>query len=90
MTRHASQPLSCEQVVQLLWDYLDGELDAARRERVRAHLAECDHCAGQFTFEGAFVRAIRGVIDEPLDTTSLRQRIVRRLAAQGYDRGDNG
>lgn len=90
MTTPSNHQLSCEEVVQLLWDYLDGELDAVRRERVRAHLAECDHCAGQFTFEGAFVRAIRGVIDEPLDTMSLRRRIVTRLAAQGYDRDEHG
>jgi len=89
MTRRSVPQLSCEEVVQLLWDYLDGELDPARRERVRAHLAECDHCAGQFTFEGAFVRAVRGVIDEPLDTMSLRQRILTRLAAQRYSSGDH-
>jgi mycothiol system anti-sigma-R factor len=79
-------PLSCDEVVQLLWDYLDSELDQPRRDRVREHLAECDHCAGQFTFEGAFLRAVGDVIDEPLDTVALRQRIVKRLAAEGYDR----
>jgi mycothiol system anti-sigma-R factor len=84
MTTRPSDQLSCEEVVQLLWDYLDGELDEVRRERIRAHLAECDHCAGQFTFEGAFVRAIGNLIEEPLDTTSLRHRILTRLVAQGY------
>jgi anti-sigma factor (TIGR02949 family) len=85
MTR-PNDELSCEEVVQLLWDYLDSELDELRRERVRSHLAECDHCAGQFTFEGAFLRAIGTLIDEPLDTTALRRRIVNRLGEDGYDR----
>jgi anti-sigma factor (TIGR02949 family) len=89
MTIHPSNQLSCEEVVLLLWDYLDSELDDDRRERVREHLAECDHCAGQFTFEGAFLRAVGGVIDHPLDTTALRRQIVRRLAEQGYGRGDH-
>jgi mycothiol system anti-sigma-R factor len=85
MSAHSRDQLSCEEIVQLLWEYLDGELDEARRGRVRAHLAECDHCAGQFTFEGAFLRTIANLIDQPLDTTSLRRRIVKRLTAQGYD-----
>jgi mycothiol system anti-sigma-R factor len=85
MTTHRWKQLSCEDMVQLVWDYLDGELDETRREDVRAHLAECDHCAGQFTFEGAFLRAVGHSLDEPLDTTSLRRRIVQRLAAEGYE-----
>ena len=84
MTAHTGDQLSCEEVVQLLWDYLDGELDDARRDRVRTHLATCDHCAGQFNFEGAFLRSVKDLIDEPLDTMSLLRRVVSRLEVQGY------
>jgi mycothiol system anti-sigma-R factor len=87
VTSHSDGELSCDEVVQLLWDYLDSELDDDRRRRVHAHLAECDHCAGQFTFEGAFLRTIGRLIDEPLDTTSLRERILAGLDAHGYDGG---
>jgi anti-sigma factor RsiW len=90
MTMHIDAQLSCEEMVQLLWDYLDGELDDALRERVRMHLAECDHRAGQFTFEGAFLRSVDSLIDQPLGTTALRQRILNRLVADGYDGGPLG
>jgi len=36
--------------------------------------------------EAAAIVTIANLIDELLDTTSLRRRIVKRLAAQGYDR----
>ena len=73
--------MSCEQIVQLLWDYLDGELDLERREAVRDHLEGCDHCRGQFNFEGAFLRVLVSVFDELLDATAMRARIVGALRA---------
>jgi anti-sigma factor (TIGR02949 family) len=75
--------MSCAEIVQLLWDYLDSELDAERAAVVRRHLDHCAHCRDHFTFEGAFLRAIDAVIDEPLDTAALRIRIITALRAAG-------
>ena len=36
--------LDCNQVVELVTDYLEGQLDAATARRVRDHLAECPGC----------------------------------------------
>jgi anti-sigma factor RsiW len=36
--------LTCREVVELLSDYLDGELPEAERVRVDEHLAGCDGC----------------------------------------------
>jgi anti-sigma factor (TIGR02949 family) len=77
-------PMSCTEAVQLLWEYLDGELDEARRERVRVHLTECSHCRDQYTFEGAFLHAVDRMIDEPLDISALRVRIVKALEEKGF------
>lgn len=44
--------LKCSQVLERLSDYLDGELPAAERTQVEAHLAGCDACTrfgGEFT-----------------------------------------
>jgi anti-sigma factor RsiW len=35
----------CERVVELLTDYLEGELGDATRTELEAHLAACDACA---------------------------------------------
>lgn len=77
-------PMSCDEAVRVLWDYLDTELDDALRERVREHLLECAHCREQYTFEGNFLRAVGNLMDEPLDTSALRARILAALRARGH------
>lgn len=36
--------LSCQEIVELVTDYLDGALDAPTTAAVREHLALCDGC----------------------------------------------
>jgi anti-sigma factor RsiW len=36
--------LSCQELVELVSDYLDGRLGRRTRRRVRRHLAACDGC----------------------------------------------
>ena len=36
--------LSCQELVELVTDYLEGTLPAAERARFEAHLARCDGC----------------------------------------------
>jgi anti-sigma factor RsiW len=38
--------LRCDQVVELVTEFLEGALDAAEEERVVAHLSGCDGCQG--------------------------------------------
>ena len=84
MTNELNSQISCEDVVRSLWEYLDGELDDVLRDRIRQHLAECEHCHGQFTFESAFLHAVERLIEEPIETTSLRERVVEHLRAEGF------
>jgi anti-sigma factor (TIGR02949 family) len=83
MTTPVPSPMSCEEAVRAAWAYLDDELDAEGASRVRAHLATCDHCRDLFTFEGAFLRTLARLLDEPSETTELRSRILRALSEQG-------
>ncbi len=36
----------CQQLVEMVTDYLEGDLDPRARRAVQEHLAECGHCAG--------------------------------------------
>jgi anti-sigma factor RsiW len=36
--------LVCQQVVELVTDYLEGALSRSQRRRFEAHLAGCEHC----------------------------------------------
>lgn len=40
-----AQELTCQQLVELVTDYLEGALSASERARFEAHLAMCHHCA---------------------------------------------
>jgi anti-sigma factor RsiW len=41
----AVEKLSCQELVELVTDYLEGILPEAERERFDAHLATCDGCS---------------------------------------------
>lgn len=37
--------LACQQMVELITDYLEGGLSRSQRRRFEAHLAGCEHCS---------------------------------------------
>lgn len=45
MTESARIEISCEEVWQEVSNYLDAEVDAELRERMRLHFRKCAHCA---------------------------------------------
>ncbi|HSN15340.1 MAG TPA: anti-sigma factor [Anaeromyxobacteraceae bacterium] len=64
--------LSCNQVLDRLSDYLDGDLPAPEAARLEEHLRGCDGCA---RFGGEF----RGVVE------SLRRHLARsQTLPQGF------
>jgi predicted anti-sigma-YlaC factor YlaD len=69
-----------------VWDYLDEEIDADRKERIRQHLELCDHCRDHYTFEGAFLRTVSRLLDDDADVDSLRRRIETALIKHGFDK----
>ncbi|HEX4465897.1 MAG TPA: zf-HC2 domain-containing protein [Solirubrobacteraceae bacterium] len=40
-----NEELVCQEVVELVTDYLEGRLSRAQRKRFEAHLAGCEHCS---------------------------------------------
>jgi mycothiol system anti-sigma-R factor len=48
----------CQDVLQQLWEYLDGELPAGDAEEIREHLADCAHCNPQYEFQLRFLEAL--------------------------------
>ena len=38
------KPLTCQELVELVTDYLEGALAHADRARFDAHIAACEHC----------------------------------------------
>lgn len=50
--------VSCHEVIEQLWEYLDTELPPERMEEIAAHLAECARCYPHYQFEFAFLEAL--------------------------------
>ncbi len=50
--------VSCREVIEQLWDYLDAELPPERMQELAAHLAECTRCFPKYQLEFAFLEAL--------------------------------
>jgi anti-sigma factor (TIGR02949 family) len=73
--------LDCLTVVKELWDYLDGELDAARFEAIRDHLRACTGCHSHVEFARTFVDRVATVPVDELQLTVLRERVLTAMRA---------
>ena len=63
--------LPCQQVVELVTDYLEGALPAAERRRFEAHLAGCPHCTEYLAQMRETIRLTGRVTPDDL-TTQMR------------------
>lgn len=76
--------VSCEWVSQHLDAYLDGELNQARADKVRAHLDVCPACAAQAE-EGREIRALIAACDDVTPDEALHDSIMRSVREQPRD-----
>lgn len=44
----AAERVDCAQAVAQLAEFLDAEIDEARGDLIRVHLASCEHCLAEF------------------------------------------
>lgn len=75
--------LRCGEVLEELAEYLDGGLAAERRERLEAHVTECDVCrrfGGEYA--GAVAALRRELGAEPEVPAEVRRRLRERLRAE--------
>lgn len=60
--------LDCEQVLRVIFAYLDGELGAMEHERVDAHLERCRSCFSRAEFERRLQDHLAGLASEPVSS----------------------
>ena len=87
LLRFRSRPpgLVCQQVVELVTDYLEGALSVADRRRFEAHLADCPHCTEYLAQIRETIRLAGRVEPEDL-TPAMRTDLTdlyRRWRAEG-------
>ena len=69
----------CREALDVLYHYLDGELDEQRRIVIRAHLERCSPCLEAFDFEAELKIVVAKRCRESVPE-SLRRRVAEVLA----------
>ena len=68
----------CEDALQVLYHFLDGELTDDRRAAIKAHLDSCTTCLGAFDFEVELRQVIICRVQDRVPD-ELRLRIARLM-----------
>lgn len=66
--------LDCEEVLRVIFAYVDGELGGADHERVEAHLERCRSCFSRAEFERRLKGHLTELASEPV-SPAFEQRI---------------
>ena len=73
-------PISCQEALERLYEYLDGELTPESAQEVRRHIEICDACYPEVRFTTEFRDAVhRAAQGQPVSPDSLRQRVAELL-----------
>lgn len=73
------ESLDCQEAMERLYTYLDGELTPEAETTVRAHLEACAPCFQLFDFEEAFLRFLEARSRAHGAPPALRRRILDTL-----------
>jgi anti-sigma factor RsiW len=57
-------PVVCQQMVELVTDYLDGAMGRRARRRFEVHLANCEHCTEYVAQLRATIRLTGTITDD--------------------------
>jgi anti-sigma factor RsiW len=73
--RRDRDPLVCREFVQLVTDYLEGDMPEGERARFEAHLADCDGCTGYLQDMRRLVGSL-GVVALPPPDVATREALL--------------
>jgi anti-sigma factor RsiW len=71
--------MTCQELVELVSDYVDDRLDAQVRERFEAHLGVCPDCREYVDQMRGSVRALGGLPEDAL-SAAARDELLRAFA----------
>lgn len=74
MKHSTPKPISCEQALKRVFDFIDGQLKDRSREELEQHLAVCRHCFDRVEFE-KLVKTRLGKLRKQTDSAELRKKI---------------
>lgn len=71
--------LDCEEVLQQIWSFLDGEINEARYQEIQAHIAACADCGPRYEFHRRLLALIEEKCREGPIPMEIKQRLFRLL-----------
>lgn len=80
--------MSCAETVKHIHEFLDRELDVARRLAVSNHITACSDCRQKYEFEMGLRALIKAHCVNTVAPTYLHDRIIKNLASFGIYRPD--
>lgn len=75
----------CRKALSKLYDYIDGEITAADRQKVRAHLEICRPCLTYFEFERLFHEYVCTKAPKPKAREEFKAGLLARIKAESRD-----
>lgn len=72
----ATEELACQDLVELVTDYLEGALSERDRKRFEAHLRNCDGCTEYLDEMRATIR-VAGTLAPEAISKAMRDRLLR-------------
>lgn len=77
-------PADCYELLQHVWDLLDGQLTEDKRAELERHLDDCEGCRRYTAFQESFLSAMASLGAHRGAPESLRERVRRTLAEAGF------
>jgi anti-sigma factor RsiW len=77
--------LTCQELVELVTDYLDGALSRRDRARFEAHLADCEHCT-EYVEQFRKTIAMTGTLREEDVDAAARDALLEHFAGWKRER----
>ncbi|WP_344952687.1 mycothiol system anti-sigma-R factor [Sphaerisporangium flaviroseum] len=71
----------CKEVLDKVYTFLDGELDARRRSDIREHLDECGPCLEEYGLEQVVKQLVAKHCGCDTAPDELRSKVLKRIAA---------
>lgn len=77
--------LTCEQITEVITDFLEGRLGLADRMRFQLHVGMCRHCRAYLRQMRATIATVGALPDDPMPA-DVRDEMLRRFRAWKPDR----
>ncbi len=82
--------IPCEEAMEKLYEYLDGELPDLEADEVARHFEICVNCYPQLAFEKAFLDALHQAREGTRAPEPLRGRVLELLEQEGFTPSTGG